>query len=111
MSNLSFLKTAKKALEGNDNSQFILGCHYLMGEYVHKDILEAIHWWVGAANLGHQEAQFSLGRLYLDLTSYKGHLEMSHLWLTKASKNGCYKAKDLLKFVESQMIADKNNIN
>jgi TPR repeat protein len=111
MSNLSFPYLAKGAIEGNIEFQYILGCHYLNGDHVYKDIQEAIHWWTKAGNEGHRTAQYNLGAIYLSMNQYENYLEISQLWLQKAADNGCYKSKDILKFLESQMLADKNNIN
>lgn len=106
MSPLSFLYLAKEALEGDANSQYVLGCHYLRGDNVKKDPIEAIHWWTGAGNYGHKDAQYNLGALYLSMNKF----EWARLWLEKANENGCYKSKDLLKYVESQMLNDNKNI-
>lgn len=95
-----FPKIAKEAIEGNIESQYILGCHYLAGEHVYIDIQEAIYWWIKSAQQEHIASQYQLGAIYLSLKQYDDYLYQSKKWLTKASNKGCLKSKNLLNFME-----------
>lgn len=48
----------------DSNEQFHLGRRYTDGDGVPKDTMEAAKWYRMAAEQGHTEAQFCLGRLY-----------------------------------------------
>lgn len=51
--------------ENNASAQFQLGYHYSKGKGVGLDSLEAARWYELAANGGHSEAQYRLGKRYL----------------------------------------------
>jgi len=67
---------------------FQLGRNYHFGENgVSEDVIQAIHWYTKAAELGHIPAQFNLGLCYYRDAACRDVKKMSY-WLKEAAENG-----------------------
>lgn len=64
MPSLSVERWLALATAGDSQARFHLGKIFSCGLGVHQDYKQAIYWFQLAAEQGHAEAQFQLGRLY-----------------------------------------------
>ena len=75
------------AEDGYVEAQLHLGVMYLTATGVHRSKRRAMHWWRQAAEQGHPEAQYELGReLYYTFNSSKQKEGIE--WWTKAAMQG-----------------------
>lgn len=72
----------------DDKLQFRLGQMLYTGTGTEKDMDEAIYYLEKSARLGNVNAQYMLGKIYLDVHCEKFNVEKALRWLTKASDNG-----------------------
>lgn len=82
----------KMAQEGSEIAQFFLGALYNQGRYVPKSNVEAIKWYMMAADQGNIEAQFRVGYIYYLSVGIKSDKIKAIEWFEKAYKNGHGKA-------------------
>ena len=109
----------------DDKLQYRLGQMLYTGTGTEKEADAAIGYFEKAARLGNVNAQYMLGKVYLDEDSRYGNLEKAVLWLTKAADNesspaqfalgklyrdGSQVEKDIVKAVELfTKAAEQNN--
>jgi len=74
-----------------------LGGMYNNGYGVKKDIKQALHWYLKAANQGNARAQNNLGVLYIKGDGIPRDREKAISWWKKAAKNGNITARNNLK--------------
>ncbi|PPK80675.1 hypothetical protein BXY41_106266 [Lacrimispora xylanisolvens] len=72
----------------DDKLQYRLGQMLYTGTGTQKDIDKAIYYLEKSARLGNANAQYMLGKIYLDVHCGKFNVEKALRWLTKASDNG-----------------------
>jgi TPR repeat protein len=86
----SFQLNQSKANQGDTNAQFNLALLYYHGVGTPQDSKQAVYWYTKAAEQGHVQAQYELGKLYL----FSGDDEVpqdykqSVYWHTKAAEQG-----------------------
>ena len=79
-----------KANQGDANSQFNLALLYANGAGTPQNTKQAVYWYTKAAEQGHVQAQYKLGRLY----RFSGDDEVPQdyklaiFWYTKAAEQG-----------------------
>ena len=85
-----------KANQDDANSQFNLALMYENGAGTSKNTKQAAYWYTKAAQQGHVEAQYKLGRLYRfsgDDRAPKDY-KLAFFWYTKAAEKGHVFAED-----------------
>ncbi len=86
----AFQINQQKANQGGADAQFTLGLLYKRGAGTLQDTKQAVYWYTKAAEQGHVQAQYELGRLYL----FSGDNEVpqdykqAFFWYTKAAEQG-----------------------
>ena len=94
----AFQINQQKANQGGADAQFTLGLLYKRGAGTLQDTKQAVYWYTKAAEQGHVQAQYELGRLYL----FSGDDEVpqdykqSVYWYTKAAEQGHILAQNKL---------------
>ena len=78
------------------------GQRYESGVGVERDFQKALHLYCKAARLGHGEAQYRLGQLYLFGRGVKKDRALAAAWLFRANKAKYRKAASLLKVLHVQ---------
>ena len=79
-----FNELKEKAISGNAEAQYGLGCHL----YLDKKYDDATLWLNKSADQGHGDAMMALGHLYYHRESLPGHAELSVYWYKQAAKIG-----------------------
>ena len=83
----------ERAWNEDSETQFNIGCRYLMGWSVKRDLPQAIRWFQRAAQHGHAEAQFNLGVIYDTGDGIRRDLEKAAEWYQKSARQGYAKAQ------------------
>jgi len=79
----------EKTRTKDQEAQFSLGCAYDDGKGVPKDKKKACEWWRKAAQQGHVEAQYRLGKTYIDGSfGILKNWQRARHWLFKAAQHG-----------------------
>lgn len=86
--NKSFNELKKEASLGIIDSQFELGYCYEYGIGVEQNYVEAIKWYMEAAEKGHASAQNNLGNIYLEGHSVGQDFTEAVKWFRKAAEQG-----------------------
>ena len=73
---------------------------YSNGEGVKQDDVEAVKWYLKAAEQGNANAQFNLGISYYKGEGVKRNPSKAKEWFRKACENGYQKACDVLRELE-----------
>ena len=86
----SFGSSAEKVLNKEVGTQAVLDKEYAKGmrEFKHGEIADAIDIWRTIADLGHSEAQFNLGLIYLEGYGVDKNAFEAAKWWSKAALNG-----------------------
>ena len=87
----SFQLYQSKANQDDANSQFNLALMYENGAGTPKNTKQAAYWYTKAAEQGHVEAQYKLGRLYTfsgDDDEVPQDYKLAFFWYTKAAEQG-----------------------
>ena len=94
----SFQIYQPKANQGDADAQFNLALLYYTGLGIPQDRRYAIYWYTKAAEQGHIQAQYFLGKLYNfgDGIEVRQDFKLAVYWLTKASEQGHVQAQYLL---------------
>jgi len=87
-----------KANQGDADAQFNLALLYYNGLGIPQDRRYAIYWYTKAAEQGHIQAQYFLGKLYNfgDGEEVRQDFKLAVYWLTKAAEQGHIQAQYLL---------------
>jgi TPR repeat protein len=95
---LSFQLNQSKANQGDANAQFTLALLYEKGAGTPQDTRYAIYWYTKAAEQGHVNAQYYLGKLYMYGygEEVRQNPKLAVYWLTKASEQGLFQAQYVL---------------
>ena len=91
----SFQLYQPKANQGDADAQFNLALLYKHGLEVPQDLKQAVYWYTKAAEQGHANAQYKLGRLYMygyGEEVQEGSKQAAY-WLTKAAEQGLVNAQ------------------
>ena len=88
------------AEKGDAEAQWIVGNFYKYGEYVEKDLVEAVKWFRKSAEQDYQWAQYHLGECYLEGKGVAQDKTEAVKWLRKAAEQGNESAKEKLKSLE-----------
>ena len=90
----------------DDKLQYRLGQMLYTGTGTEKDVDRAIHYLEKSARLGNVNAEYMLGKIYLDVDS--GHFEAKKAiyWLTRASENG----NDLAQYALGKLYREGNYV-
>ena len=78
----------EKAAETFAPSAFTLGRIYDVGNMVPQDLEKAAKYYLKAANLGHPQAMFNVGVMYLNGEGVTKNPQQGINWLQKAAQNG-----------------------
>ncbi|MGB5883761.1 MAG: transglycosylase SLT domain-containing protein [Desulfobulbales bacterium] len=94
----SFQVYQPKANQGDADAQFNLALLYYTGLGIPQDRRYAIYWYTKAAEQGHVQAQYYLGKLYNFGygEEVRQDFKLAVYWLTKASEQGLVQAQYLL---------------
>jgi len=94
----SFQVYQPKANQGDADAQFNLALLYYTGLGIPQDRRYAIFWYTKAAEQGHIQAQYFLGKLYNfgDGIEVRQDFKLAVYWLTKAAEQGHIQAQYLL---------------
>ncbi len=94
----SFQVYQPKANQGDADAQFNLALLYYTGLGIPQDRRYAIYWYTKAAEQGHIQAQYFLGKLYNfgDGKEVRQDFKLAVYWLTKAAEQGHIQAQYLL---------------
>ena len=94
----SFQLNQSKANQGDADAQFNLALLYYTGLEIPKDRRYAIYWYTKAAEQGHIQAQYFLGKLYNfgEGEEVRQDFKLAVYWLTKAAEQGHVHAQYLL---------------
>jgi len=94
----SFKLYQSKAKQGNADAQFNLALLHHQGRGTPQDRRYAIYWYTKAAEQGHVQAQYFLGKLYNfgDGEEVRQDFKLAVYWLTKAAEQGHIQAQYLL---------------
>jgi len=94
----SFQIYQPKANQGDADAQFNLALLYYTGVGIPQDRRYAIYWYTKAAEQGHIQAQYFLGKLYNfgDGIEVRQDFKLAVYWLTKAAEQGHIQAQYLL---------------
>jgi TPR repeat protein len=91
---VSFQLNQSKANQGDAGAQFILGLLYYRGLGTQQDTKQAVYWYTKAAEQGHVQAQYKLGRLYRGSEDeVPQDYKQSVYWYTKAAEQGFIQAQ------------------
>lgn len=82
-----------EATEGNALWQNDLGCCYLSGCGVKRDMVEANAWFAKAAEQGYDTAQFNIGLSYFKGAGLPHDLSQARKWFEKAAAQGSKEAQ------------------
>ena len=86
--NNSQRREARRAINGNTDSQCKMGAYYAEPDTKHTDIVEAVKWYKLSASQGNNKAQFELGMLYdkgrIKCDDYKEKAMECYMALAKA---------------------------
>jgi len=82
-----------QATEGNARAQFMLGYIYYHAKGVAEDSVQAVKWWLMAAEQGHAEAQWELGNAYVSGQGVAQDIPTGYAWYSIAADNGLVFAK------------------
>ena len=95
---VSFQLNQSKANQGDADAQFILGLLYSRGIGTPQDTKQAVYWYTKAAEQGHVQAQYKLGRLYRFSgdDEFPQDYKQSVYWYTKAAEQGHILAQNKL---------------
>jgi TPR repeat protein len=86
------------AMSGCPEAQFLLGHSYRRGENgVAKSREMGVHWFKKAAEQGHAEAQYELGKCYKKGKGIAENKAEAREWFRKAAAQGHKKAQEKLK--------------
>ncbi len=115
--NRSWLELVELAAEGDAEAQYwvgyayYLGHAYLNGLGVEEDHEEALEWFRKAAEQGNVHAQYSLGRMYIDVAHEN---VLAHMWFNLATSGGDQAAKkardELTKRLAPEQIAEAQKL-
>jgi len=94
----SFQVYQPKANQGDADAQFNLALLYYTGVGIPQDRRYAIYWYKKAAEQGHIQAQYFLGKLYNfgEGEEVRQDFKLAVYWLTKAAEQGHIQAQYLL---------------
>ena len=104
------------AAQGDARAQYNIAVMYRTGQGVTQSNQEADRWYRNAAELGHVEAQFSLGlmyhegfigKMYVKGQGIKKNYLMAHKWYNIAALNGHRLSKKQLGLVEGKMTSEE----
>ena len=86
----AFQLSQSKANQGGADAQFNLALQYHHGAGTPEDTKQAVYWYTKAAEQGHVNAQYNLGRLYRfgGGDEVPQDFKQSVYWLTKAAEQG-----------------------
>ena len=91
------MTTLRKNAEGeNADAQFELGQRYMDGDGVATNAVEAVKWWLKAAQQGHAAAQFKLGICYANGSGVEKDETEAVEWCRKAAEQGFSDAQYML---------------
>nr|WP_271960234.1 SUMF1/EgtB/PvdO family nonheme iron enzyme [Rubripirellula sp.] len=107
--NIGLQRTVNLANAGNADAQYNLGVLYGRGAWKHFDVpqdyAEAVKWLRLAAEQGHANAQFDLGKLYLHGFDVPEDYAEAYVWFSVAAAGGHADAVDLRDLAYSQLKA------
>jgi len=96
MSSLMLSSCEKEAIDGNSNTQLVLGWMYQNGIGVTKDEKQAADWYLKSAKAGYAIAQFNLGKMYENGTGVKQDYKQAFSWYEKSASQGYLPAQVFL---------------
>ncbi|MDA9967443.1 sel1 repeat family protein [bacterium] len=85
---IEFCQNFKFAIDGNSDSQFKLGKHFLDGDLVHQDYKKAMKWFRFSAVQENKNAQRNLGLMYARGTGVSKNEKAALNWYLAAAKQG-----------------------
>jgi len=107
--NIGLQRTVDLATAGNADAQYNLGVLYGRGAWKHfevpQDYAEAVKWFRLAAEQGHANAQFDLGKLYLHGFDVPEDYAEAYVWFSVAAAGGHADAAGLRDLAYSQLKA------
>ncbi|MDB4770771.1 SUMF1/EgtB/PvdO family nonheme iron enzyme [bacterium] len=107
--NIGLQRTVNLANAGNVDAQYNLGVLYGRGAWKHFDVpqdyAEAVKWLRLAAEQGHANAQFDLGKLYLHGFDVPEDYAEAYVWFSVAAADGHADAAGLRDLAYSQLKA------
>jgi formylglycine-generating enzyme required for sulfatase activity len=105
--NIGLQRTVDLANAGDADAQYSLGVLYGRGVWKHfevpEDDAEAVKWFRLAAEQGHANAQFDLGKLYLHGFDVTQDYVEAYVWFSVAAAGGHADAVDLRDLAHSQL--------
>lgn len=99
------------ASRGDANAQFNLGCAYLIGWGVRRDVSIAARWFEDAAERGYPEAEFNLGSMYTKGEGVGHDTYEAIKWYRRAAANGHPKAQFNLGVILAAEGGEEQNIH
>ena len=87
----------KEAYDGDASAQYSLGLAYYFGQgTIGKNKSKSFYWHEKAANQGHNDSQFYVGKMYNEGDGVKKNTEKAVDWFTKSAENGNDNAQFML---------------
>lgn len=83
----------REAQDGRTEAQFSLGCVFMTGLGVERDVIGAIQWYDRAAHDGHAKAQFNLGVIYDTGDGVERDVAKALYWYREAAQLGVAEAQ------------------
>jgi|GEM_PF-4448001 len=77
----------------NAEAQFMMGAMYNSGQGVARDYVEAVKWFLNAAEQGHTQAQYNVGLMYWRGEGAPQDFVKAHMWLDLSAAQGDSDAK------------------
>ena len=92
------------ARSGSSKAQYVVATMYRFAQYgVAKDMVQAVHWYIKAADQGMPTAQLALGKLLMEGKGVMQDDAAALQWLSLAHVNGSKRAEDYVKHLLRRM--------
>ena len=103
MTQEEFNRYLSEAQSGDVTAQFNVGCAYMLGEGVEKDLVQAVFWYNKAAEQGDPDAQNSLGVCYAKGLGTQPSIAKGIDWFAKAARQGHVQAYRNLQAMKAEL--------
>ena len=104
----------KAAMQGFPEAQYQLASIYTYSKVTYKQQLrkaKGITWYIKAAEAGHRTAQMALGEIYENGDVVKRDFKKAVYWYEKSAPNNTPYAKERLRFIYGNNLANKSDAN
>jgi hypothetical protein len=81
-------KLRTSAEKGKADAQYLLAFAYQNGDFVNKNMTEAVRWYTAAALQGHMASQHNLGVIHMQGIGVAKNYEKAYAWALLAKENG-----------------------